>query len=74
VARTAAGMHCVYREHRGEQSAYSLIHLEKNGSSEGWIETMKGIVALDADTFVPGHGDLQTKADLQKRLANAQER
>lgn len=48
------------------------IHLEKNGSSEGWIETAKGIVALDADRFVPGHGDLQTKADVQKRLTDSE--
>ena len=53
---------------------YPLIHLEKNGSSLGWIETMKGILALDADSFVPGHGDLQTRADLEKRLADAQAR
>lgn len=51
-----------------------LIHFEKNGSSEGWIETRKGIIALNADTFVPGHGDLRAKADLQKRLMAAQER
>jgi len=49
-----------------------LIHLEKNGSSEGWIATTKGIVALNADRFVPGHGDLQTKAVIQKRLAGAE--
>jgi len=49
-----------------------LIHLEKNGSSEGWITTTKGIVALDADTFVPGHGDVQTKADIEKRLTNTE--
>jgi cyclase len=49
-----------------------LIHLEKNGSSEGWITTTKGIVALDADQFVPGHGDLQTKADIEKRLTNTE--
>jgi glyoxylase-like metal-dependent hydrolase (beta-lactamase superfamily II) len=49
---------------------YPLIHLEDNGSSEGWIESMKGIVALDADTFVPGHGGVQTKAELQKRVAD----
>jgi glyoxylase-like metal-dependent hydrolase (beta-lactamase superfamily II) len=49
---------------------YPLIHLEDNGSSEGWIESMKGIVALDTDTFVPGHGGVQTKAELQNRLAN----
>ena len=49
-----------------------LIHLEKNGSSEGWITTTKGIVFLNADQFVPGHGDVQTKAVLQKRLSDAE--
>jgi cyclase len=53
------------------QVPYPLIHLEKNGSSEGWITTMKGILATDATTFVPGHGDVQMKADLQKRLADS---
>jgi cyclase len=51
-----------------------LIHLEKHGSSEGWIETVKGMTALDADTFVPGHGDLQTKADIEKRLQATEEK
>jgi glyoxylase-like metal-dependent hydrolase (beta-lactamase superfamily II) len=46
-----------------------LIHREKNGSSEGWITTVKGIAALDADVFVTGHGNTQTKADIQNRLA-----
>lgn len=50
----------------------ALIHMEKHGSSMGWVETMKGIIALNADQFIPGHGDLQTKADLQKRLAYTQ--
>src|SRR5580658_10013108 len=48
-----------------------LIHLEKNGSSEGWITTTKGIAGLNADQFVPGHGDVQTKAAIQKREADA---
>jgi cyclase len=52
------------------QSPYPLIHAEKNGSSEGWINTMNGILATDAVTFVPGHGGVQTKADLQKRLTD----
>ena len=56
------------------QLPYPIIHLEKNGSSEGWIETMKGILALNADSFVPGHGDLQTRADLEKRLADTEAR
>ena len=49
-----------------------LIHLEKNGSSEGWIATAKGISGLNADQFVPGHGNVQTKADIQKRLMDAE--
>jgi glyoxylase-like metal-dependent hydrolase (beta-lactamase superfamily II) len=49
---------------------YPLIHLEDEGSSAGWIESMKGIVALNADTYVPGHGGTQTKAELQQRLMN----
>jgi cyclase len=52
------------------QSAYPLIHLEKNGTSDGWVTTMNGILATDATTFVPGHGDVQMKADLQKRLVD----
>jgi cyclase len=47
-----------------------LIHREKNGSSEGWITTVKGIVKLNADVFVAGHGGTQTKADIEKRLAD----
>lgn len=49
---------------------YPLIHLEDEGSSEGWIESMKGILALPADSYVPGHGGVQTKAELEKRLAD----
>jgi cyclase len=45
-----------------------VIHLERHGSSEGWITSVKGLLGLSADTFVSGHGDLQTKADLQTRL------
>jgi cyclase len=48
----------------------ALIHLEKNGSSEGWVTTAKGIGELNADKFVPGHGDVQTKADVQKRATD----
>ena len=55
----------------GGKTADPLIHLEKNGSSEGWITTVKGIVALNSDTFVEGHGDVLTKADVQTRLTSA---
>ena len=46
----------------------TLIHLEKHGSSAGWITTVQGLLGLDADRFVPGHGDLQTKADIESRM------
>ena len=53
---------------------FPLIHLEKHGSSAGWIESAKGMLALNADTYVSGHGDLQTKDDIQKRLDRVQDR
>jgi cyclase len=53
---------------------YPRIHDEKHGSTEGWITTAKEMVALDADTFIPGHGNIQTKADIQKRIADAEAR
>jgi cyclase len=44
------------------------IHPEKNGSVAGWIENAKGILGLDADTYLTGHGDMMTKAEVQKKL------
>lgn len=44
------------------------IHLENNGSSEGMIESLRGLVSLDADTYVRGHAPPATKADMQKIL------
>ena len=48
----------------------ALIHLEKHGSSEGWVTTAKGVAALNADQFVPGHGDVMTKAAVQKKATD----
>ena len=48
-----------------------LIHLEKNGSSEGWITTVKGMLALNADKYVSGHGDVLDKAAVQQKLDSA---
>lgn len=56
----------------GGKTADPLIHLEKDGSSEGWITTVKGIVGLKSDQFVEGHGDVLTKADVQMRLSAAE--
>lgn len=43
------------------------IHPEKNGSAEGWLENAKGMLGLDADSYLTGHGDMMTKADVQKK-------
>jgi cyclase len=56
----------------GGKAADPLIHREKNGSSEGWVTTVKGIAAINADVFVEGHGDVRAKADIKKRLADAE--
>ena len=52
----------------------TLIHLEKNGSAAGWIENAKGMVGLNADTYLTGHGEMMTKADVQKKLAFIEDR
>jgi len=44
------------------------IHLEKNGSTAGWIENTKGLIGLNADIYLTGHGDRMTKADVQNKL------
>jgi glyoxylase-like metal-dependent hydrolase (beta-lactamase superfamily II) len=52
----------------------TLIHVEKNGTAAGWIDSVKGMIALDADTYVTGHGDLMTKDDVKKKLAFIQDK
>lgn len=51
-----------------------LIHPEKGGTSEGWFATAKGIVELKATIFIPGHGPIETKDDIQKSITRAEEK
>ncbi len=53
---------------------YPIIHYDTGGSSLGWIATVKAMLALDADTFVSGHGPVATRADLQTMLRDAERR
>ena len=46
----------------------TTVHMEKHGSVAGWIENAKGILSLDANTYLTGHGDMMTRADVQKKL------
>lgn len=50
------------------------IHPELHGSVAGWIESVKQMLALDADTFVSGHGDLFTRNDVRTKLAFMQDK
>jgi len=59
---------------RSPQMFTMIKYPQKNGSIEGWVKTVKGILALNADIYVPGHGDLQTRMDVEQRLARVQAR
>ena len=50
------------------------IHPELNGSVAGWIESVKNMLALKADTYVSGHGDLFTKNDVRTKLLLVQDK
>ncbi|MCL4402893.1 MAG: MBL fold metallo-hydrolase [Acidobacteria bacterium] len=51
-----------------------LIHSRKGGTSFGLVANLKKILALDADTFISGHNDPLTKADLRGLLASIEEK
>jgi glyoxylase-like metal-dependent hydrolase (beta-lactamase superfamily II) len=51
-----------------------LIHRQKGGTSFGLVQTLKKILALDADTFISGHTDPLTKADIQGLLTSIEEK
>jgi glyoxylase-like metal-dependent hydrolase (beta-lactamase superfamily II) len=48
------------------------LHLEKHGSSEGWIRFVSALADLDADTFVRGHADVATKEQVRQILVKAE--
>lgn len=52
---------------------FQLIHLDEGGSSDGWVKTMQGILTLDSDTYLPGHGNAAVNKDAVKAwLAKAE--
>jgi cyclase len=48
------------------------VHLEKHGSSEGWIKFVSALVDIDADTYVRGHADVGTREQARQSLAKAE--
>ena len=55
-----------------EAATFPIIHV--GGSSEGWIRTMRAILALKANTFVSGHGGLMTRTEMSALLKLVEER
>lgn len=53
---------------------YPGIHLAKHGSSLGWIKSMQALIALDADTYISGHGEPLSRDELKTRLESAVQR
>ncbi len=51
-----------------------LIHRAKGGSSQGVLDTLNSLLALNADTFITGHSDPLTKQDIQSLRASIAEK
>ena len=45
------------------------IHVEKRGSTLGWMKAARGLASIEAEIYVPGHGDLVTSADIARKAA-----
>ena len=57
-----------------EVGLYPGIHLNKHGSSLGWMRFVEALLALDADLFISGHGEPVSRTELASRLQVARAR
>jgi glyoxylase-like metal-dependent hydrolase (beta-lactamase superfamily II) len=51
-----------------------LIHRQKGGTSFGLVKNLKEILKLEADTFIPGHGDIVSKKDIETLMTSIEEK
>ena len=42
-----------------------LIHRQKGGNSQGLVETLKSLIALNAEAYITGHSDPLTRQDME---------
>ena len=49
-----------------------LVHRQKGGTSFGLARNLEEILKLDADVFISGHNDPETKADIRGELKSIQ--
>ena len=50
------------------------IHRDLHGSVAGWLESVRKTLALDADSYVSGHGELFTRNEVRTKLAFMQDK
>jgi glyoxylase-like metal-dependent hydrolase (beta-lactamase superfamily II) len=51
-----------------------VIHTEKGGSSTGILNTLRALIGLDVERYVPGHGEVLAKADIIAEIKNIEEK
>ncbi len=51
-----------------------LIHRQKGGTSFGYINTLKKLLELNADTYIAGHNDPLTEKDIRGLLMSMEEK
>jgi glyoxylase-like metal-dependent hydrolase (beta-lactamase superfamily II) len=51
-----------------------LIHRQKGGTSSGLIKTLQALLELNADQYVPGHGNIVTKSDIEAEMKSLLEK
>jgi len=51
-----------------------IMHMDNGGSPQGIVDSIRGMLALNADTYVSGHGPTCTKAELEQRLKTYEDR
>jgi cyclase len=51
-----------------------LIHRQKGGTSLGLVKTLHALLELPADRYVPGHGDVVSKSDIETLTKSIEEK
>jgi cyclase len=51
-----------------------LIHRQKGGTSIGYVDTLKAMLALKAETFIAGHNEPLSNQDIQALAASIEEK
>jgi cyclase len=50
-----------------------VIHPEKGGSSTGILTTLKALLSLNIERYIPGHGEVLSKSDISTEIKSIEE-